>query len=112
MAVVKDCHTRVEEQGVKALDKPFLLPGSTNFDQSIRGGAGRKAGQQSGAREGKGILQRYRVVDDCCGAGYVYEFDAFVPSVQVGPAVPEPPHDVSAFEIFEQYDLLQSECAG
>ena len=106
MAAVKDCHTRVEEQGVKAVDKPFLLPGSTDFDQSICGGAGRQAGQQSGARQGKGVFQGYRVVDDCCGAGYVYEFDAFIPSVQVGLAVPEPTDDVSAFEIFEQYDLL------
>ena len=46
------------------------------------------------------------MVDDCCGAGYVYEFDAFIPSVQVGLAVPEPTDDVSALEIFEQYDLL------
>ena len=46
------------------------------------------------------------MVDDCCGAGYVYEFDAFIPSVQVGFAIPEPTDDVSAFEIFEQYDLL------
>lgn len=56
MAAVKDCHTGVEEQGVKAIDKPFLLPGSTDFDQSICGGAGREAGQQSGARKGKGIF--------------------------------------------------------
>ena len=56
MAVVKDCHTRVEEQGVEAIDKPFLLPSSTDFDQSICGGAGREAGQQSGARKGKGIF--------------------------------------------------------
>lgn len=46
------------------------------------------------------------MVDDCCGAGNVHEFDAFIPSVQVGLAVPEPTDDVSAFEIFEQYDLL------
>lgn len=56
MEVVKDCHTRVEEQGVKAVDKPFLLLGSTDFDQSICGGAGRQAGQQSGARQRKGVF--------------------------------------------------------
>ena len=106
MAAVKDCHTGLEEQGVKAIDKPFLLPGSTDFDQSICGGAGWEAGQQSRTREGEGVFQRYRLVDDGCGAGYVYEFDAFIPSVQVGLAVPEPTDDVSAFEIFEQYDIL------
>ena len=106
METVKNCYTRVEEQGVKAVDKPFLLPGCADFDQSICCRAGREAGQQSGAREGKGVFQGYPVVDDCCGAGYVYEFDAFIPSVQVGLAVPEPTYDVFAFEIFEQYDLL------
>lgn len=106
MAVVEDCYTRVEEQGVKAVDKPLFLPGSTDFDQSICGRAGREAGQQSGARERKRVLQRYCVVDDCCGACYVYEFDAFVPSVQIGLAVPDPTDDLSALEIFEQYDLL------
>ena len=106
MAAVKDCYTRVEEQGVKAIDKPFFLLGSTDFDQSICGGTGREAGQQSGAREGERVLQRYHLVDDCCGAGYVYEFDAFIPSVQVGLAVPDPTHNVSSFEISEQYDLL------
>ena len=106
MAAVKDCHTRVEKQGIKAIDKPFPLPGSTDFDQSICGGAGREAGQQSGAREGEGVFQRYCVVDDSCGAGYVHEFDAFIPSVQVGPAVPDSTDDVSAFKILEQYDFL------
>ena len=101
MAAVKDCHTGVEEQGAKAIDKPFLLSGSTDFDQSICGGARREIGQQSGTREGEGIFQGYRVVDDRCGAGNIYELDAFIPSVQTGLAVPEPTNDVSAFEIFE-----------
>ena len=56
MAVVKDCHTGVEEQGAKAIDKPFLLPGSTDFDQSICCRAGWEAGQQSGTRERKRVL--------------------------------------------------------
>ena len=106
MAAVKDCHTGVEEQGVEAIDKPFLLPRRTDFDQSLCGGAGREAGQQSGTREGEGVFQGYRVVDDRCGAGNIYKLDAFIPSVQIGLAVPEPTDDVSAFEIFDQYDLL------
>ena len=56
MAFIKDCHTGLEEQGAKAIDKPFLLPGSTDFDQSICCRAGREAGQQSGTRERKGFL--------------------------------------------------------
>ena len=106
MAAFKDCYTRMEEQGVKAFDKPFLLLGSPDFDQSVRRRAGREIGQQSGAREGERVFQRYRVVDDCCGARYVYEFNAFIPSVQVGLAVPEPTYDVFAFAISEQYDIL------
>ena len=106
METVENCYTGVEEQGVEAIDKPFLLPGCTDFDQSICRGAGREAGQQSGARKGKGVFQRYRVVDDSCGAGYVYEFDAFIPSVQTGLTVPESTYDISALEISEQYDLL------
>ena len=96
----------MEEQGAKTFDKPLLLSSDTDFNQSVCGGARREAGQQSGTRQGKRILQGYRVVDDRCGAGHVYEFDAFVSSVQIGFAVPKSTYDISAFEILEQYDIL------
>lgn len=51
------------------------------------------------------------MVDDCCGAGNIYELDAVLPPVQVGVAVSKSTHDVSTPEVSEQHDLLQSQCA-
>lgn len=51
------------------------------------------------------------MVDDCCGAGHVYEFDAVLPPVQAGVAVSKSTHHVSTPEVSEQHDLLQSQCA-
>ena len=52
------------------------------------------------------------MVDDCCGAGYIHEFDAVVRSVQAGVAVSKSNHDQSTSEVSEQYDILQSQRAG
>ena len=52
------------------------------------------------------------MVDDCCGAGYIYEFDAVVSPVQAGVAVSESTYDVSTSEVSKQYEVLQSQCAG
>ena len=50
-------------------------------------------------------------MDDCCGAGYVHEFDAVLPPVQAGVAISKSTYDVSTSEVSEQYDILQSQCA-
>ena len=51
-------------------------------------------------------------MDDRCGTGYVHEFDAVVPPVQAGIAVSKSTYNVSAPEVSEQYDILQSQRAG
>ncbi len=41
------------------------------------------------------------MVDDGCGAGYIYELDAVVPPVQASVAVSESTNDISTPEVSE-----------
>ena len=96
MEVTQNSDTRLEKQRIATRHQPQFLSRHTDADKFICGRAGWKTRQQSGTGEGKGIFQRDSVVDDCCGAGHIYKFDAFVPPVQAGVAVSESTYNVLA----------------
>ncbi len=112
MASTQNSDSGLEEQRVAACDQPYIFPSHTDSHKSICGRVGWEAGEQSGTGEGERVLERDRLVDDCCCAGYIHEFDAVIPPVQVGAAVSNSTHDLSTSEISDQYDVLQSQCAG
>ena len=112
MAVVEDCNTRVEEQGTEALDQSQLFSSDTDTHKSLCCGAGWQAGQQSCSREGEGLFEGDCVVDDCCSAGNIHQFDAVVSPMQASASISQSTYDVPTYEIPLQHDLLQSIRAG